>query len=71
MTPAAFRASLARLKITQAFVARVLGVHVRTVNDWATGNNGVPRPVAILLTLAVDGRLSITDIERAHLELGP
>ncbi len=57
MTPAQFRATLARLGLRQVDFARLLS-HLSgeppnqvTVNRWATGRRAVPPTVVALLTL--------------------
>lgn len=49
MTPTEFRAALARLNLSQAAAARVLGVDARTARRWALGERDVPPPVERLL----------------------
>ena len=49
MTPTDFRAALARLGLTQAGAARLLGVDERTARRWARGERQVPEPVRRLL----------------------
>ena len=49
VTQAEFRAALARLGLTQAGAARLLGVDERTARRWARGERQVPEPVRRLL----------------------
>ncbi len=49
VTSAEFRATLARLGLTQAGAARLLGVDERTGRRWARGERQVPEPVRRLL----------------------
>lgn len=49
MTPSDLRATLARLELTQAGLARLLGVEPRTVRHWIAGTRSMPRGVALLL----------------------
>ena len=42
VTPTDFRAALARLGLTQAGAARLLGVDERTARRWARGERQVP-----------------------------
>ncbi len=51
MTPEAYRAQLARLGLTQAACARLVGVEPRTSERWAAGKSDVPPPVQRLLWL--------------------
>jgi DNA-binding transcriptional regulator YiaG len=49
MTPAEFRAIIARLGLSQTGAAKVLGVDARTARRWALGERDVPEPVRRLL----------------------
>ena len=46
-----FRATIARLGLSQSGAGRVLGVDERTARRWALGERGVPETVARLLWL--------------------
>ena len=61
MTSREFRATLKRLGLSQAEVARLFDVDVRTVERWAAG--GVHGPDAILLWLLQAGIISLDDVE--------
>jgi len=49
MTPAQFKNAIARLGLKQAEAAKFLGVGLRTVEHWVTGDRRIPNPAAILL----------------------
>ena len=49
MTPAAYRATLAGLGISQARLSRLLDADKSTPNRWATGAVPVPRAIVLLL----------------------
>jgi len=68
MTPEAFRASLARLKLSQLGAADVLGVDGRTVRRWAAGDVGIPNAVRILLIL-FEREPSLMEIAREALNV--
>lgn len=51
-TPAAIRATLVRLNLSQTRAARLLGVDARTVRRWIAGDIPVPVPVCRLLGAA-------------------
>jgi transcriptional regulator with XRE-family HTH domain len=61
LTSREFRATLKRLGLSQAEVARLFDVDVRTVERWAAG--GVHGPTAILLWLLQAGIISLNDVE--------
>ena len=52
MTPATYRANLARLGLSQVGAARFLGIDARTSRRYASGERPIPPPVARLLALA-------------------
>ena len=52
MTSAEFKAALAAAGMTRRSLACVLGVHIVTVNRWATGALPVPMYASAYLTLA-------------------
>lgn len=62
-----FRDALTRLKITQAHLCRILDRDKSTVNRWANGDP-CPNEVAFLLTACLAGKLTISDLERMHLD---
>ncbi len=51
MTPAALRAQLGRLGLTQTAAARLLGVDPRTMRRWIAGERDISPPAAFLLAL--------------------
>jgi transcriptional regulator with XRE-family HTH domain len=61
MTAKQFRATLKQLGLTQAQLARLFNVDVRTVRRWAAGD--VHGPTAILLWLLEAGIISLDDVE--------
>ena len=61
MTPAEYRATLARLGETQGGAARLLGVGARTSQRWALGERAVPPPVERLLwAIERDATMQVT-----------
>lgn len=62
-----FRDALAKLKISQAHLCRILDRDKSTVNRWAAGKP-CPNEVAFLLTACLDGKLTVGDLERMHLD---
>jgi hypothetical protein len=60
MTPSEYRDILAALGLTQVGAARLLGACPRTGQYWA--KDGPPRPVAMLLRLALRCRCSTDDL---------
>lgn len=63
-----FIGALSRLKITQEHLRRLLDCDKNTISRWATGQGKVPVPVAYLLTACLEGKLTISDLERMHLD---
>ena len=60
MTPAEYRATLARLGETQGGAARLLGVDTRTSQRYACGERAVPPPVErLLLAIERDSALHV------------
>jgi DNA-binding transcriptional regulator YiaG len=51
MTPADLRAALARLGLTQAGAAHLLGVDARTMRRWLAGTREMPEPARRLLVM--------------------
>jgi DNA-binding transcriptional regulator YiaG len=49
MTPTEYRDQIARLGLTQAGAAALLGVDARTSRNWACGERETPAPVVRLL----------------------
>jgi hypothetical protein len=64
-----FRETLDELGIEQQRLARIFHVGTRSVRRWRSGDRRVPAGVAILLPLAHDGKISVTDIEDAAAQL--
>ncbi|GAB4073133.1 hypothetical protein KHC28_00055 [Ancylobacter sonchi] len=50
MTPTELQAALAKLDLSPAALAKLLGVDVRTARRWATGGKLIPDAVAAQLT---------------------
>lgn len=65
MTPNQFRAALDRIGLTQVGAAKLFGADPRTARRWALGEGDIPETVAILLRLAIKGKITLDDIERA------
>ncbi|MGH7746515.1 MAG: hypothetical protein ACREQ5_17400 [Candidatus Dormibacteria bacterium] len=65
MTATEYRSALAALDLSQARLARILAADRNTPSRWATGRVAVPASVAILLRLALAGRLTLAQIEAA------
>jgi transcriptional regulator with XRE-family HTH domain len=61
MTKNQFRAILKRDNLTQALTAKLLGVSLRSVQDYAIGRTEVPETVARLLLLIV-GELTVEEL---------
>ena len=59
MTPAQYRDALTRLGLTQAAVARLLGIDDRTSRRWA--RHGTRGTSEILLRLLLAGRIRFAD----------
>jgi DNA-binding transcriptional regulator YiaG len=55
MSTAQFRAAVKRLRLSQAALARLLKVNVRTARRWASGESTVPEPIALLLACWLRG----------------
>ncbi len=63
MTADDFREALDGLLLTQLAFARAIDVAERTVRRWATGEQPVPRSVALLLALMRRYGLDLADLE--------
>lgn len=63
-----FIGALNRLKLSQEHLRRILELDKSTVSRWATGDSRVPTAVAYLLTACINGKLTVADLERMHLE---
>ena len=66
MTPDDFRATLARLDLSQVGAARLFGVDDRTARRWACDEAPIPAAVAILLALLDSGAISVAQVRAAH-----
>ena len=62
MTANQFRAALARLELSQLGAARLFGVGERSPRRWASGDADVPPPVAILLNLLLENKITKADV---------
>lgn len=62
MTADQFRSALSRLGLSQLGSARLFGTGSRTPRRWANGEAAVPAPIAILLRLMLDGKVTAEDI---------
>jgi hypothetical protein len=67
MTPAEYRSILARLDLSQAGAAKLLGIGLRQSARYAAGGKGaeIPEPTARLLRLLARGVVTPEQIERA------
>lgn len=65
MTPTQYRAALTKLGLTQAAAGRLFGIGDRTGRRWAR-EGGIPETAAILLRLALAGKITLADIEKAR-----
>lgn len=63
MTSAKYRRALARLNLSQAGAARLLGIHPRTSRRFANGESEVPRVVALVLYLLVAYRVDVAKLQ--------
>jgi hypothetical protein len=54
--------ALNRLGLTWAKAARIFDYDIRTVARWTSGATPVPTPVAMLLRLALDGKIDLEAI---------
>ena len=66
MTPRQFQSAIDRLGLSQVKAARLFGANPRTARKWASGVNGVPECVAILLRLLLAGKITVEDVEGAR-----
>lgn len=62
MTPTQYRAALSRLGLTRTEAARLFGVSLRSSQGWALGDYPVPKLVADILGLLLDGKISVEDL---------
>jgi hypothetical protein len=65
MTSKQFCTALEMLGLSQVGAAKLLGIADRTCRRYVSGDAEVPGPTAKLLRLAITGKLSVTDIEKA------
>ncbi|MDF2811123.1 MAG: hypothetical protein K0S56_2154 [Microvirga sp.] len=69
MTPAELQAALAKLDLSPAALAKLLGVDVRTTRRWATGGKAIPVSVATQVSEMVQaGGVPASLIERRSTE---
>lgn len=59
MTPAEYRAAIARLGLSQVAAGKLLGVDGRTSQKWALGERAVPPPVVLLLAYMEEHGLAL------------
>jgi DNA-binding transcriptional regulator YiaG len=64
VTPLAFRRARARLGLTQAALARQLGVRQETVARWETGVRRIAAPVSLLMRRLVAETTTVTKQRR-------
>lgn len=64
MTPNQYRAAIKKLGLSQLAAGRLLDIGARTSRRWAT-DGGIPEAAAILLRLALAGKITLADIEKA------
>jgi hypothetical protein len=60
-----YRDTLKRLNLDNTEAAQVIGVSERTSRRYADGDSDVPAPVAKLLMLIVNHKVSIDTVKRA------
>jgi hypothetical protein len=65
MTPTQYDKALATLGLTQAGVAKLFGISIRSAHGYAHGAK-ISSMVAILLHLLLAGKITKEDIERAR-----
>ncbi len=65
MTARQFRSSIDKLGLTQLAAARMLGCNARTARRYVLGERSIPPAVEKLLKLALAGKITIEEIERA------
>jgi DNA-binding transcriptional regulator YiaG len=65
MTTKQYRAALKTLGLSQRGFARIIGMGERSSRRWALDEARVPDPVAILLRLMLDGKISAADVQTA------
>ena len=65
MTAKQFNAAIERLGLSQVGAAKLIGITGRTCRRYAAGDAEIPEPTAKLLRLAIDGKISVVDIEKA------
>jgi hypothetical protein len=63
MTPTEYRETLARLGLSVVGAGRFFGVNPRTSQRWASGEQDIPRAVAIALRLMIRFRVPPTTVE--------
>jgi transcriptional regulator with XRE-family HTH domain len=61
MTAVELRNLLARLDLTQAGAARLLGINDRTMRRYVLGERSIPEPIRRLLEVAENGHLNLAE----------
>lgn len=62
MTSTQFRAALKKLCVSQVRIANKLGIDPRTARRYALDEAAIPEPVAIILRLLVEGKITLEDL---------
>lgn len=62
MTGTQFKTALGRLGLSQAALARIVGVNDRQARRWASGDSTVPRSVELVLRLLLTKKISLSDL---------
>jgi DNA-binding transcriptional regulator YiaG len=58
-----FKRAIKRLNVSQLGAGRLLGVDGRTIRAWIADDSRIPNAVAILIRLAIAGKITLQDIE--------
>lgn len=62
MTPAEYKAAIKELGLTQVKAGKWLGIGARTSQGYALGESSIPEPIAKLLRLCVDLKISPSEV---------
>jgi transcriptional regulator with XRE-family HTH domain len=65
MTPKQMQAALDKFGLTQAEGATMLGLSARAMRYYVNGQREIPLPTAKLIRLALAGKITIADIQKA------
>lgn len=65
MTSQQYSKAIDTLGLTHAAAAKVLGISERQDYRYAAGDTAVPVPIAKLLRLAIAGKITLAELERA------